>query len=231
MGFGICLKVWGDYACFTRPEMKVERVSYDVITPSAARGIIEAIYWKPAIRWVIDKIHVINPIKFTNIRRNEVKDKIAIGNVLKVINGLDEPLFYETCDSKNRQQRAALVLRDVCYCIEAHFEMTDKTGETDDEKKHYNIALRRMKEGKFHHQPVFGTREFPAYFEYLEEPIKTRIQDQKDMDFGYMLYDMKFKEGSQKNVHYNLAEPIFYRAIMVDGVIDVGKCLKESRAE
>ena len=93
MGYGICLKVWGDYACFTRPEMKVERVSYDVITPSAARGIIEAIYWKPAIKWIIDKIHVINPIRFTNIRRNEVKDKILISNVLRAINGSDEPLF------------------------------------------------------------------------------------------------------------------------------------------
>lgn len=85
MGYGICLKVWGDYACFTRPEMKVERVSYDVITPSAARGLIESIYWKPAIRWEIDKIHVINPIKFTNILRNEVKDKIPIRNVLQAI--------------------------------------------------------------------------------------------------------------------------------------------------
>jgi len=229
MGYGICLKVWGDYACFTRPEMKVERVSYDVITPSAARGIIEAIYWKPAIKWIIDKIHVINPIRFTNIRRNEVKDKILISNVLRAINGSDEPLFYETCD--NRQQRSALILRDVCYCIEAHFELTDKAGERDDEKKHYNIALRRIKEGKFHHQPVFGTREFPAHFEYLDEPIKTKIQGPKEVDLGFMLYDLKFKEGPKKDIHYNLAEPIFYRAIMVDGVIDVAKCLKESRVE
>ena len=198
MGYGICLKVWGDYACFTRPEMKVERVSYDVITPSAARGLIESIYWKPAIRWEIDKIHVINPIKFTNILRNEVKDKIPIRNVLQAIKGKDEPLFYESCDEKNRQQRASLILKDVCYCIEAHFEMTEKAGEEDDEKKHYNIALRRMKKGQFHHQPVFGTREFPAYFEYLEEPLKTNIQGPKVVDFGYMLYDMKFKEGPEK---------------------------------
>lgn len=223
MGYGVCLKVWGDYACFTRPEMKVERVSYDVITPSAARGILEAIYWKPAIKWVIDKIHVINPIKFTNIRRNEVSDKIAVSNIVSVVNGDNSPLYLDT--TKKRQQRAATVLRDVCYCIEAHFELTDKVGEDDDEKKHYNIAIRRMSNGQFYHQPVFGTREFPAFFELLEKPIPSNLKG--EVDLGYMLYDMNFKESDKKDIHYNDADPIFYRPVMKNGIIDVQKYFKE----
>lgn len=226
MGYGICLKVWGDYACFTRPEMKVERVSYDVITPSAARGILEAIYWKPAIKWVIDKIHVINPIKFTNIRRNEVSDKMPITSIVTIANGEDKP-FYSVA-TENRQQRASLVLKDVCYCIEAHFEMTDKAGETDDEKKHYNIAIRRMKQGQFHHQPVLGNREFPAFFELVDEPLKSLIQDDKEIDLGYMLYDLDFKKSKNKNIQYNDAEPMFYRPKMVNGIIDVSKYYKET---
>lgn len=226
MGYGICLKVWGDYACFTRPEMKVERVSYDVITPSAARGIIEAIYWKPAIRWVIDKIHVINPIKFTNIRRNEVADKMSVNKVLTIANGKDEEYYLDT--TENRQQRAALILKDVCYCIEAHFEMTKEEDETDNEKKHYNIVLRRMKEGKCHHQPVLGNREFPAYFELIDKPMTSQLKG--ELDLGYMLYDMNFKGLKKKDIHYNLAEPVFYRPIMIDGVINVAEAYKKKVA-
>ncbi|MDD4000944.1 MAG: type I-C CRISPR-associated protein Cas5c [Bacilli bacterium] len=228
MGYGICLKIWGDYACFTRPEMKVERVSYDMITPSAARGIIEAIYWKPAIRWVIDKIHVINPIKFTNIRRNEVKDKIKINNILAIANGSDKPFYYDTTDSSNRQQRASVILKDVCYCIEAHFELTEKAGKDDDEKKHYNIALRRMREGQIHHQPVFGNREFPAYFELIDSPLKSQLNGK--VDLGYMLYGMEFKKTNRENLYSNEADPVFYRVVMEDGIVDVSKCLKESKS-
>lgn len=225
MGYGFCLKVWGDYACFTRPEMKVERVSYDVITPSAARGILEAIYWKPAIRWVIDKIHVINPIRFTNIRRNEVSEKISVSKVASAVNGDDEPLFIET--TEKRQQRTSLILMDVCYCIEAHFEMTERSGERDDEKKHYNIALRRMQEGKFHHHPVFGNREFTAFFELLEKPLISF--NHGEVDLGYMLYDLDFKGIKEKNIHYNDADPIFFRPKMIDGIIDVKKYYQEQR--
>ena len=159
MSYGIKLKVYGDYACFTRPEMKVERVSYDVITPSAARGIIEAVYWKPAIRWVIDRIHVLNEIKFTNIRRNEVSQKISASNVKKIMNSGKGRLYQIA--SEDRQQRAAMILKDVCYIIEAHFEMTEKVGPSDTPEKHYNIALRRMRQGQCYHQPCLGTREFP----------------------------------------------------------------------
>ncbi len=124
MQMSVKVEVWGDYACFTRPEMKVERVSYDVMTPSAARGLLEAIYWHPGMTWVIDKMYVLNPIEFTNIRRNEVKSKISARNVSSVMKGKTEPLFISTSD--DIQQRAALVLKNVRYVIEAHFEMTQK---------------------------------------------------------------------------------------------------------
>lgn len=227
MGYGFCLHVWGDYACFTRPEMKVERVSYDVITPSAARGILEAIYWKPAIRWVIDKIHVLNPIKFTNILRNEVTDKIPIQPVLSIINGRDELLYLNT--NEKRQLRASMILKDVAYCIEAHFELTENAGETDDEKKHYNIALRKMRKGQFHHQPVFGTREFPAHFELVDKPLKSKLENEEEVDLGFMLYDMDYSrsKAEDSNIYYNVAEPIFYRPKIIRGVIDVAKYYKE----
>ena len=118
----IQVEVWGDYACFTRPEMKTERVSYDVMTPSAARGLLESIYWHPGLRWVIDRIHVCSPIRFTNIRRNEVKDVISANKVKAVMNGGTGELYLAA--SESIQQRAAMVLRDVHYVIDAHFEMT-----------------------------------------------------------------------------------------------------------
>lgn len=132
MAYGVKLKIWGEYACFTRPEMKVERVSYDVITPSAARGILEAIHWKPAIRWVIDRIHVLQPIKFQNIRRNEVQDTLSYRNAKIAMKKMDlNGLAYVTDDGKNRQQRAMLALTNVAYVIEAHFELTDKAGPNE----------------------------------------------------------------------------------------------------
>lgn len=124
MGYGVKVEVWGDYALFTRPEMKVERVSYDVMTPSAARGLIEAVFWHPGLKRWIDKIHVLAPIRFTNVRRNEVKAKVLGSNVKAAIGGGDTPLYISTV--QNIQQRASLVLRDVRYVIEAHFKMTDR---------------------------------------------------------------------------------------------------------
>lgn len=213
IGYGIQLKVWGDYACFTRPEMKVERVSYDVMTPSAARGILEAIYWKPAIVWKIDRIHVLNEIQFDNIRRNEVLGKISANKVKSALGGQDVSLYQNS--EEDRVQRASLVLRNVCYCIEAHFEMTDKAGPDDDVKKHYNMALRRMRKGQCFHNPYLGCREFPANFEFIEGEIpKSGITGEKDI--GFMLYDIDFSDNMT---------PIFFRADMVDGVIDIQKCL------
>lgn len=131
------IKVWGPYALFSRPEMKVERCSYDVITPSAARGILDAIYWHPGLRWVVDKIHVINPIRFTSVRRNEVKSKVSASNVLQVYNGGDKQLYIST--KEDIVQRASLLLCDVEYIVEAHFEMTEKANNTDNPGKFQDI--------------------------------------------------------------------------------------------
>lgn len=214
MGYGIRVEVWGDYALFTRPEMKVERVSYDVITPSAARGIIEAIYYKPAIKWYIDRIVVCNPIKFTNIRRNEVKSKISARNVKAVMAGSGQiKPIYTPIDI---QQRASLVLKDVRYIIEAHFKLTSKVGEEDTPEKHYNIAIRRLRNGQCFHQPCFGCREFPANFRVFEgDPDKEGIQESRDL--GFMLFDMDYSD--PRNI-----KPLFFRASMKNGVIDLRDC-------
>lgn len=212
IGFGIKLKVWGDYACFTRPEMKVERVSYDVMTPSAARGILEAIYWKPAIVWEIDRIHVMNPIRFDNIRRNEVLGKIPLKDVKNAFSGKEAVLFKDSNDE--RVQRASLILRDVEYYIEAHFTMTGKAGPEDTVEKHYNVALRRMRKGQCFHHPYFGCREFPVQFEFIEGKIPpSDLKGKKDL--GLMLWDIDFTHDMN---------PVFFRAEMNDGIIDVQKC-------
>src|SRR5690554_1788897 len=149
-----CLEVSGEFACFTRPEMKVERVSYDVITPSAARGILEAIYWKPAIRWVIDRIIVINPILFESIRRNELLGQLTQKKIEKFYYGKDDMVLYQT--TEDIVQKSALILKDVCYYYDAHFELTKNAGPNDTEDKHYAIATRRIKKGQCFHRAYFG---------------------------------------------------------------------------
>jgi CRISPR-associated protein Cas5d len=213
MGYGITIRVRGPYALFTRPEMKVERVSYDVITPSAARGIIEAIYWKPAIRWVIDKIHVLSEIQFTNIRRNEVSEKASTDNALQVMKGANKPLYIAAAEA--RQQRASMVLKDVDYIIEAHFELTANAGEEDTVEKHYNIILRRLRNGQHFHAPCLGTREFSAKVEIIEDKRdipKSHLTGARD--FGWMLYDLDFSNPRD-------IQPHFFKAQMRDGVIDL----------
>jgi CRISPR-associated protein Cas5d len=207
MSYGVKLKIWGDYACFTRPEMKVERVSYDVITPSAARGILEAIYWKPAITWIVDRIHVLNPIRFDNIRRNELGSKLALGTVNKAMKDGNSPV--EVFIEDDRQQRAAMVLRDVAYAIEAHFIFS--SAEDNNPAKHKDIFDRRAAKGQCFQQPYLGCREFPAFF----EPITGKIPQSTligETNLGWMLYDMDFK---------NNKEAKFFRAVMRDGVIDI----------
>jgi CRISPR-associated protein Cas5d len=203
MSYGIKLKVWGDYALFTRPEMKVERVSYDAMTPSAARGIIEAIYWKPEIRWVVDRIHVLKPIKFENIRRNEVSKRVSIDR--SVMAGGKDPSIYAD-ESKVRQQRASLVLKNVEYVIEAHFEFI--TADRN-EGKHLDMFKRRAMKGQCFHRPYFGCREFPVFFEWCE--CLPENAEGEDRDLGFMLHDIDFK---------NNMTPRFFRAIMKQGVID-----------
>ncbi|NMC54922.1 MAG: type I-C CRISPR-associated protein Cas5 [Chloroflexi bacterium] len=213
MGYGITIRVSGPYALFTRPEMKVERVSYDVITPSAARGIIEAVYWKPAIRWVIDKIHVLNPIQFTNIRRNEVREKASTSIATQIMNGIKKPFYISSVD--NRQQRASMVLRDVDYVIEAHFELTKKAGEEDTEDKHYPIAMRRFREGQYFHAPCLGTREFAARVELIEDRRdipKSALAGSRSL--GWMLYDLDFSNPRD-------IRPVFFQAEMNEGIIDL----------
>ncbi|KQN97863.1 type I-C CRISPR-associated protein Cas5c [Paenibacillus sp. Leaf72] len=213
MGYGIRLRVWGDYACFTRPEMKAERVSYDVITPSAARGILESIHWKPAIRWVIDRIHVLKPIQFETIRRNEVEGVISARNVQQAMDG--KPITLAQIVTEERQQRATLMLRQVAYVIEAHFEMTDAAGTEDSPEKHYNIFLRRARKGQCFQQPYLGCREFPASFELVEvdETLHSyAYTDVAEKDLGWMLRDIDFN---------NEMTPHFFRANMRCGVIEV----------
>ena len=160
----IQLEVWGDFACFTRPEMKVERVSYDVITPSAARGVVEAIYWKPEIRWRITRIRVLKPIRFTSLRRNEVASKIPAGNVATAMkNGRGTLGMYVEDD---RQQRAATILRDVAYVIEAHFDIL---GGENNAGKHLDQFNRRARDGRCFQRPYLGCREFPAEFALIED--------------------------------------------------------------
>lgn len=209
MAFGIKIRLWGDRACFTRPEMKVERVSYDVPTPSALRGILEAIYWKPAIRWQIDKIHVIKPIKFENIRRNELGSKLPPANVKKAMQNSSYRL--ETFIEDDRQQRAAMILRDVEYVVEAHIEFSGKGDENIG--KHLDMFTRRARKGQSFHQPSFGCREFPVNFELIDDELP-QSQLNGEQDLGFMLYDMDFS--NRKNI-----KPMFYRATMKDGIVKV----------
>jgi CRISPR-associated protein Cas5d len=211
MSYGVRLKVWGDHACFTRPEMKVERVSYDVMTPSAARGILEAIHWKPAIRWVVDAIHVLQPIRFQSIRRNEVGAKVPVTAVRKAMRSGDVGDLVLTVED-NRQQRAATVLVNVAYVISARFEMTGKAGAEDNPGKHLDTFNRRARKGQCFHQPCLGTREFPAHFALVEPdaPLPAAIDETRDL--GFMLWDID---------HAGDRSSLFFRAKLENGVMRV----------
>lgn len=210
---GFCLEVSGDFACFTRPEMKVERVSYDVITPSAARAIFEAILWKPAIEWHIHKIEVLKPIRWINVRRNEVGAVLPVGNIKKAMNGGDMPALYVD-EGKNRQQRAGLFLRDVGYRIHAGFSLTDKAGEYDNSGKFAEMFKRRAKKGQCFNQPYLGCREFSCDFRLIENlEIEPRALPE-NRTLGWMLYDLDYRaQGDPK--------PLFFNAVMENGVVKV----------
>jgi CRISPR-associated protein Cas5d len=219
MAYGIKFRVWGDYALFSRPELKVERVSYDMITPSAAKGILDCVYWKPAIKWRVDKIHVINPIEFTNIRRNEVSKTASFSEIKKLMK-TPEPYCIATNDS--RQLRASMVLRDVQYVIEAHFDLTDKAGAEDTAEKHYNIALRRLRKGQFFQKPFLGTREFSAEFEVIESNTdipKSCYADVSENDLGYMLYSIGYNDVDDSQTQE--VNPTFFRAVLRNGILDL----------
>lgn len=210
----ISLEVWGDYALFTRPEMKVERVSYDVMTPSAARGLIEALFWHPGLRWIIDRIHVCAPIRFSNLRRNEVQSTVSASVARTAMERNGGELYL--CRADDIQQRAALLLRDVRYVIEAHFEMvSERAAPGDNEGKFQDIAKRRIRRGQCYHQPYFGCREFPARFRLCDEipPCPRELKGQT-LDLGWMLYDMDYSDSRD-------IRPLFFRAKLVDGVLHV----------
>ncbi len=208
----ITVEVWGEYACFSRPEMKVERVSYDVMTPSAARGLLEAIYWHPGLKWVIDKIRVCAPIRFTSVRRNEIGKKASAQNAKEAME-TSKPISIVASD--NIAQRAALVLRDVRYVIEAHFDMTPMAGEGDNPGKFQDIMRRRLAKGQCYHQPCFGTREFPANFRACnQETVSSCPELAGERDLGWMLYDMDYSNPAD-------IKPRFFRARLVDGVMVV----------
>jgi len=211
MSYGIRLRVSGRWALFTRPEMKVERVSYDVMTPSAARGILEAIHWKPSIKWIVEEIHVLNPIRFQSIRRNEVGAKAptrAIGTAMRTGEIGDLALIIE----HNRQQRASTVLTDVAYVICARFALTPKAGADDNEGKHLDTFNRRARRGQCFHQPCLGTREFPAHFELIEPDAKLPQALDETRDLGFMLYDID---------HAGDRASMFFRAALDKGVMKV----------
>lgn len=212
MAFGIRLHCWGELACFTRPEMKVERVSYDVMTPTAARGVLEAVYWKPEIRWVIDRIRVLNPIRFTSLRRNEVASRIGARQATAAMQSGRGNLALYADGQDERQQRAALLLRDVAYVIEAHFDVV--AGEAN-EGKHLDQFNRRARSGQCFTRPYLGCREFAADFALIEtrDGLPTPHHSLAgSRDLGWMLHDIDFTGGRL---------PRFFRATMNDGVIDV----------
>lgn len=234
MNYGVTLKVFGDYALFSRPEMKVERVSYDVITPSAARGILEAIYWKPQIRWIVDEITVLNPIRFTNIRRNELDSKIPVKGGTGVNAAMrDDSVIPEMEIEPHRQQRASMVLKDVAYLIKAHIAVLDCRIEKDSSPapeneavgKHLDMFKRRARKGQAFHQPYFGCREFPVSFELIENETELPkphgdFLTGEPKDLGYMLHDIEFDQDSATK-KVKSTTPHFFRAEMIDGVIKV----------
>lgn len=238
-----CLEVWGDFACFTRPEMKVERVSYDVITPSAARAIFEAILWKPAIRWNITSIEVLNPIRWITIRRNEVERIVNTPTEAQLRGESGNPmgLYIEEC----RQQRAGLLLRDVRYRLHAWFEFippqerkynhaaspelwsdTDEQNQVtrmdENEAKYAAMFERRARKGQCFHRPYLGCREFACNFKLIESDTAGPSPIQKTEDLGWMLYDMDFNDPEDPR-------PLFFRAKMEQGIINTDRRSVEVR--
>lgn len=208
----IRLEVWGDYALFSRPEFKTERVTYDVITPSAARGILEAIFWHPGLQWGIDRIYVLNDIRFDNIRRNEVESVVVSSKIRSMAEGRGDGGVIYT--SESIQQRSAMVLRDVRYVIDAHFKLVrSKMSSTDSAAKFQSIFNRRASKGQYFHHPYFGTREFPVDFRLWEGDAPIGFE-QGRRDLGYMLYDFDYRNSARP-------KPLFFRAVLNDGVLDV----------
>lgn len=208
----ILMETWGPMACFTRPEMKTERVSYEVPTPGAVRGMIESVFYHPGLRWIPDRIWVLNRIQFMNVRRNEVKSKVLASAVLQEANGGKAGAIFT---SEDIQQRAAMLLKDVRYVFEAHFEMTVQANPSDNHGKFQDIVKRRLRRGACYSTPYFGCRECTAHFRLWEGGEIPAIDETRDL--GYMLYDMDYSDPTD-------IQPMFFRARMEHGVIDLRNC-------
>ena len=226
----------GEYALFSRPEFKVERVTYEVPTPSAVAGILKSVYWKPAIRYVVDRIVVFHPINLTSVRRNEVKEKVLFAAVRNQMKGGDgDPTIYtKDCIS----QRSSLLLKDVKYGVEFHFELTGVRSEKEEQSdaKHASILKRRLENGQCFRQPCFGCREFPVRSlrpvdEFDLAEVDPSLRGERDL--GVMLYGLNFRDDTRLSEDWNpayfsdCADPVFYHPKMVDGVIDVARYREE----
>ena len=214
MGYGVRVDVRGDFALFTRPEMKSERVSYDLITPSAARVVLEAVFWHPGLKWIIDEIRVLNPIKFTTVRRNEVGVKAKARVMWQAMANGERPPYIAT--SREIMQRASLLLTDVHYIITAHFEMTPQAAVSDNPGKFSEMFRRRLAKGQNYHQPYLGCREFPAQLRPCADDVALKVPEELrgEKDLGFMLYDMDYSDAMH-------IRPQFFRAVLRDGVLDL----------
>lgn len=228
----------GDYACFTRPELKVERVSYEVPPPGALEGLLKSVYWKPAIRYVIDRIIVFSDIQFANIRRNEVSSKVSLSAVKSQMRGKGKVPYIYT--SECRSQRSSMVLKDVCYGIEFHIEATGLQCEKEFTiRKHEEILKRRISRGQYFRKPVLGCSEFGVRRILLTDAfdlskISPALAAVADWDLGYMSYRVQFEDGGNPVNHdwehprfSDRAETLYYRPHLKHGVIDVETYRKE----
>lgn len=208
-----CLDVRGDFACFTRPEMKVERVSYDIITPSAARSLFECVFWKPAIQWQVRRIELLAPVRWVNLRRNEVKSKVSVTTVNAAMAGGDAPAIYAD-EPNERVQRAGLFLRDVAYRIHADLQVRADRQDPEPAQKFFAMFERRIRTGQCVNQPYLGCREFDARIRWVEDPTAEPPALNETRDLGWMLQDMDYNNESDP-------QPLFFRAHLVNGSVDV----------
>lgn len=209
-----CLDIRGDFACFTRPEMKVERVSYDVITPSAARAVFESFLWKPAIRWEILRIEVLQPVRWINLRRNEVKSKVSVANVAQAMNGGDAEVCIVADADDERVQRAGLFLRDVAWRVHATLHVHPDRQDPEPPQKYFAMFERRVRSGQCVNQPYLGCREFDARVRLVDDISSEPPPIAETRDLGWMLHDLDFTRLTDP-------QPVFFRAQMNAGVIDV----------
>lgn len=219
MGYGIRLLVWGSYACFARPDKQDEKESYEVMPPCAARGVLESIHWKPAIRWIVDRIEVINEIRLERAERLELGTAEA-ATQLKEPMSCKRPLLAPVLTEE--REKTSLLLRDVKYVIHAHFEMTARAGEHDHPEKHYNIFLRRARKKQCFYHPYLGSREFPASYVLLEDDDEAPIsyyRRKPEQHLGSLLWDLDFKQQMK---------PMYFQAVLRNGAINIPDLLQRT---